>query len=119
MRIWKSFTFEAAHFLPNCKEGHKCRRIHGHSFTVKVEAEGTVDPHLGWVMDFDEISKHAKPLIKLLDHTVLNDFAGLENPTSENIALWFWDRLSKKLAGQLRAVEVQETCTSGARYEPD
>lgn len=115
MIIWKEFTFDSAHYLPQVPAGHKCGRMHGHTFKVRIEVFGQADPLTGWVMDFSDISGQVKPLIDMLDHSVLNDFAGLENPTSERIAMWFWEKLVGKI--KLRAVQVQETCTSGARLE--
>lgn len=118
MEIYKSFTFESAHRLPNVPTGHKCARVHGHSFRVDLHVEGPVDPHLGWVMDFGVIKQAFAPLLERLDHYYLNDVPGLENPTSENLAKWIWQRLQPALP-QLSAVVVHETCTSGARYTGD
>lgn len=115
MEIFKEFTFEAAHRLPNVPEGHKCARLHGHSFRVRVWVSGEVDGRLGWVMDFADVKAAAKPVIALLDHYYLNEIEGLENPTSENVARWIWARLKPALAG-LSRVEVQETCTAGCSY---
>lgn len=110
--IWKTFHFSAAHFLPHVPDGHKCKRMHGHNFVLRVEVTGNLQPD-GMVRDFADISLLVKPLLHMLDHSVLNDFQGLENPTSEMIALWFWDKLSEDLP--LSAVEVQESCDCGAR----
>lgn len=118
MEIFKSFTFEAAHRLPNVPEGHKCARLHGHSFRVEIHVRGEVDGHTGWVMDFADVKTAFKPLLDRLDHYYLNDIEGLENPTSENIARWIWDRLRPALPGLYRIV-VHETCTSGCAYEGD
>jgi len=115
MEIFKEFTFEAAHRLPNVPEGHKCARLHGHSFSVRVWVSGPVDPRLGWVLDFAEIKAAVQPLIARLDHYYLNEIEGLENPTSENVARWIWARLKPKLPGLAR-VEVRETCTAGCSY---
>jgi 6-pyruvoyltetrahydropterin/6-carboxytetrahydropterin synthase len=115
MEIFKEFTFEAAHRLPNVPAGHKCARLHGHSFRVRVWVRGELDEKLGWLMDFADIKAAAKPIIARLDHYYLNEIEGLENPTSENIARWIWQRLKPALAG-LSRVEVQETCTAGCSY---
>ncbi|WP_166824159.1 6-carboxytetrahydropterin synthase QueD [Thalassoroseus pseudoceratinae] len=115
MELYKDLTFEAAHRLPNLPEGHKCRRLHGHSFRVRVWVSGPVDAETGWVMDFSEIKKACAPLIDQLDHYYLNEIEGLENPTSENIARWIWQRLASQLP-LLDRVEVRETCTSGCVY---
>ncbi|NKB31901.1 MAG: 6-carboxytetrahydropterin synthase QueD [Pseudomonadales bacterium] len=115
MLIYKEFTFEAAHRLPNVPAEHKCARLHGHSFAVKVSVEGEVGASSGWVMDYADISAAFKPIRKQLDHYYLNEIAGLENPTSENIAHWIWARLKPTLP-ELCAIEVKETCTSGCIY---
>jgi len=114
MEIFCEFTFEAAHRLPNVPPGHKCARLHGHSFRVAVHITGTVDDEAGWVMDFQEIKDAFTPLNDLLDHRYLNEVDGLGNPTSENLAQWIWERLSESLP--LSQVVVRETCTSGCIY---
>ncbi len=113
--IFKEFTIEAAHRLPNVPEHHKCRRLHGHSFRIVVHVAGEVDEGTGWVMDFADISEAFTPLHDVLDHRFLNDIPGLENPTSEVLARWVWDRLVDDLPGLSRVV-VRETCTSGCEY---
>ena len=115
MEIWKEFGFEAAHRLPNVPEGHKCARLHGHSFRVAVHVEGQLDPTLGWVMDFAELKAAWRPLDAVLDHHYLNDIPGLENPTSEVLARWIWGRLAPVLPG-LTQIVVRETCTTGCIY---
>jgi 6-pyruvoyltetrahydropterin/6-carboxytetrahydropterin synthase len=112
--IFKEFTFEAAHRLPKVPPGHKCSRLHGHSYRVRVHIEGAVDD-TGWVRDFDDITCAVKPVIDRLDHYYLNEIEGLDNPTSELLARWIWDRLCSLLP-QLSQVVVSETCTSGATY---
>lgn len=115
MELFKIFRFEAAHRLPNVAPGHKCARLHGHSFRVEVHVSGPVDPQLGWVIDFAELTKAFAPLYSQLDHNYLNDIEGLENPTSENLAIWIWDRLVPSLPG-LSQVVIHETCTAGCTY---
>jgi 6-pyruvoyltetrahydropterin/6-carboxytetrahydropterin synthase len=115
LEIFKAFTLESAHRLPNVPPGHKCARVHGHSFRVELHVTGPVDEHLGWVMDFADVKAAFDPLYRQLDHHYLNDVPGLENPTSENLAKWIWRKLRPTLP-QLSAVVVHETCTSGARY---
>jgi 6-pyruvoyltetrahydropterin/6-carboxytetrahydropterin synthase len=115
MELYKEFSFEAAHLLPHVPDGHKCRRLHGHSFHVRVTVRGPLDPTLGWVMDFADIKRAWAPLHEALDHRYLNDIPGLENPTSERLAQWIWRQLAPALAG-LAAIEVRETCTSGCLY---
>lgn len=116
MEIYKEFSFEAAHLLPNVPPGHKCARLHGHSFYVRLYVSGEVDPHTGWVMDFGELKAAFEPVYQQLDHHYLNDIAGLENPTSENLARWIWQQLKPGLP-ILSKVEVKETCTSGCIYQ--
>ncbi len=115
MEIFREFTFEAAHRLPNLPATHKCSRLHGHSFRVTVHVEGPLLPHEGWVMDFADLKRAFQPLYDQLDHYYLNDIPGLENPTSEVLAAWIWDRLIATLPG-LTQIAVSETCTSGCRY---
>ena len=115
MEIYKTFTFEAAHRLPNVPPGHNCARLHGHSFQVTVHVQGPLLAHAGWVMDFADLKAVVKPLIEELDHAYLNEIPGLENPTSEVIARWIWRRLTAPLTG-LRQIVVRETCTSGCVY---
>lgn len=118
MEIYKEFSFEAAHRLPHVPEGHKCARLHGHSFYVRVYVRDQVDPHTGWVMDFSELKHVFKPIYERLDHHYLNEIEGLENPTSENLCRWIWQQL-KPLLPILSKVEVRETCTSGCIYTGD
>ncbi|MFT5693491.1 MAG: 6-pyruvoyltetrahydropterin/6-carboxytetrahydropterin synthase [Oceanicoccus sp.] len=115
MEIYKEFTFEAAHLLPHVPEGHKCARLHGHSFYVRIYVSGEVAADTGWVMDFSEIKKQFDPIYKKLDHYYLNDIEGLENPTSENLARWIWQQLKPALP-LLSQIELKETCTSGCIY---
>ena len=116
MEIFKVFQIEAAHRLPNVPADHKCARLHGHSFKIEVHVSGDVDPIAGWVQDFADLAAAFAPLHARLDHHYLNDIEGLENPTSENLAIWIWRELAPSLPG-LRKIVVQETCTSGCCYE--
>ena len=115
MEIRKSFTIEAAHRLPNLPATHKCARLHGHSFTIEIAVGGTMDPDKGWIMDYGDIKQAFQPLFDRLDHNYLNDIAGLENPTSEHLAMWIWERLQPELH-TLTAVIVHETCTTTCEY---
>ena len=118
MEIFKEFSIEAAHHLPAVPEDHKCRRLHGHSFLVRVVVAGEPGEQSGWVMDFADISGAFKPVFEALDHRYLNEVEGLENPTSENLARWIWARLKPGLPA-LSAIEIRETCTSGCAYKGD
>jgi 6-pyruvoyltetrahydropterin/6-carboxytetrahydropterin synthase len=115
MDIFKAFTIEAAHRLPHVPAGHKCARLHGHSFRIELHVSGEVGTDTGWVMDFAAIKAAFQPLHDQLDHHYLNEVPGLENPTSEQLALWIWTRLQPGLP-LLSQVVVHETCTSGCRY---
>ena len=116
MQVYKEFSIEAAHRLPNVPAGHKCSRLHGHSFRIAIHVSGPLLPGLGWVMDFGDIKSAFQPVEELLDHNYLNDIPGLENPTSENLARWIWERVRPALP-LLSRVVVRETCTSGCIYE--
>ena len=113
--IFKDFTFEAAHRLPNVPDGHQCANLHGHSYRVTVHVRGPVDPYAGWVTDFADLSAAFQPLRDQLDHRCLNDLDGLDNPTSERLASWLWRRLAPHLAW-LHQITVRETATSGCTY---
>lgn len=124
--IWKEFRFEAAHRLPNLPSAHKCSKMHGHSYVFRLYVEGKrLNPTLGWVTDFGGLVKAAGDLlVAQLDHAVLNEIAGLENPTIEVLATWIGERVRITQLGELDefspclvAVEAQETPTSGVRVE--
>lgn len=116
MELFKEFTFEAAHRLPNVPPEHKCARLHGHSYRVELHVRGDVDPVTGMVMDFAEIKAAFKPTLDRLDHYYLNEIEGLENPTSEVLAQWIWARVRPTLP-QLCRIIVRETCTAGCVYQ--
>ncbi|MCW2258046.1 6-pyruvoyltetrahydropterin/6-carboxytetrahydropterin synthase [Providencia alcalifaciens] len=113
--IYKDFYFEAAHKLPHVPEGHQCGRLHGHSFMVRLELTGEVDKKTGWIIDFSDVKEAFKPILNQLDHYYLNDIEGLENPTSEVLASWIWNK-TKPLLPLLSAVTVKETCNAGCIY---
>jgi 6-pyruvoyltetrahydropterin/6-carboxytetrahydropterin synthase len=113
--IFKVFHIEAAHRLPNVPAGHKCARLHGHSFRVEVHVRGDLDPALGWVMDFADLKREFQSVFDRLDHRYLNDVPGLENPTSERLAEWIWAALKPSLP-LLHKIVVHETCTAGCSY---
>ncbi len=117
MEIFREFSFEAAHRLPNVRSGHKCARMHGHSYRIEIRVRGPAGADTGWVLDFADIKDAFGPLREQLDHHCLNDIDGLENPTSENLARWIWDRLAGTLP--LSAVQVRETAASGCVYTGD
>ncbi len=113
--VERRFRFEAAHLLPFAPEGHKCRRLHGHTFEVELRVTGPLSQPEGWVCDFADLAEAWAPLHELLDHRYLNEVEGLENPTSEKLAAWVWERVLPRLPG-LRAVSVAETCTTRCVY---
>ncbi len=115
MEIFKVFMVEAAHRLPNVPPGHKCARLHGHSFRIELKVEGEPGADTGWIMDFGDVKAAFQPIYDRLDHHYLNDIPGLENPTSETLAAWIWNELKPSLPA-LSEVTIHETCTSGCRY---
>jgi 6-pyruvoyltetrahydropterin/6-carboxytetrahydropterin synthase len=115
VKLSKTFSFEAAHDLPTFPEGHKCRRLHGHSFRFDVVVEGEVAAEKGYLIDYGDIKKVAGPIVKQLDHYYLNKIEGLENPTSENLAKWIFEKLKPSLP-LLHSIVVYETCTSTCEY---
>lgn len=111
--ICKAFDFDAAHWLPHVCEGHKCGRMHGHTYVVSVELVGEIDPHMGWFVDYAEIAAAWQPIHDAIDHRCLNDVEGLENPTTEVLAPWILDRLTKSAIGRfVSAVRVNESSTT-------
>ena len=114
-RLTKDFLFEAAQTLPHAPAGHKCRKMHGHSFKLEISVEGEADPKTGWFYDHAEISRAMKPLLAVLDHCYLNEIPGLENPTIENMCVWFWEKLSPQLPG-LAEIVVHETPSARCSY---
>jgi 6-pyruvoyltetrahydropterin/6-carboxytetrahydropterin synthase len=115
MDILRIFHLQCARRLPALPVSHPCSRLHGHSFEVEVTVSGEVDPELGWVIDFADIEAAWQPIHAALDHRTLNDIAGLENPTSENLAVWVWRQLKPALSG-LSRVKVMETHDAGCAY---
>ncbi len=116
MIIFKDFNFDSAHFLPNVPDEHKCKQIHGHTYRMTVYFEGDLDEQFGWVIDFAEIKNEVNPIIKSIDHKLLNDIEGLENPTCEVIAIWLWNKIKQRIP-LLCKIELFETLTSGVIYE--
>lgn len=108
LTVWRRFRFEAAHWLPNVPDNHKCKRVHGHSYEVQLGVTGPTDPHLGWVIDYADIKAAFANWLGVLDHHTLNDITGLENSTAENLALFIAGVMKPKLPG-LSCVRVFET----------
>lgn len=118
MQIFKVFYFDSAHFLPNVPENHKCRQMHGHTYKLIVYIKGSADNREGWVVDFAELKNRINPIIELVDHKVLNDIKGLENPTCENIAKWLCEKIRKEFPA-FKKLELHETLTTGTIIEAD
>lgn len=116
MTIFKTITFDSAHYLPNVHESHKCRQMHGHTYKLTVFIDGFPDQHNGWVIDFAVLKKILEPIIAMIDHKVLNNVPGLENPTCELLAVWLWNNIKNEIP-MLRRIELNETPTSGVIYE--
>lgn len=115
VELSKKYHFEAAHALVSAPEGHRCRNTHGHTYEVEITVEGEVDPKFGWFLDYGDITSVVQPVIKQLDHHLLNEVEGLAIPTSENLCGWLWTRLEAGLPG-LKEITVRETPTSQCRY---
>ena len=116
MTIFKTFTFDSAHYLPNVPEDHKCRTMHGHTYKLTVYAKGHIDPDMGWIMDFSELQNKVKEILKIVDHKVLNNIPGLGNPTCENLTRWLWKEI-RECVPLTTKVELWETPSSGAIFE--
>lgn len=115
VEIAKTFAFDSAHRLPNVPEGHKCGRLHGHTYRVEVALAGEADPKMGWLVDYGVIKEKVDPLIKRLDHSFLNEIPGLENSTAENLARWIYDAL-KPAIPMLASITVHETESTRCIY---
>lgn len=112
MRITTEFHFDAAHRLPKVPEGHKCGRLHGHTYRLLVTVDGPVRDD-GFVIDFADVKTAVDPLIKQLDHHYLNDIPGLDNPTVEVQLEWLWQRINLPDLAQLK---LFEGLTNSATY---
>jgi 6-pyruvoyltetrahydropterin/6-carboxytetrahydropterin synthase len=93
MDIFNIFHLECSRRLPSLPVEHPCSRLHGHSFRIEVHVSGPLDPQLGWVLDFADVQAAWQPIHAALDHRTLNEIEGLDNPTSEHLAMWLWHRL--------------------------
>jgi 6-pyruvoyltetrahydropterin/6-carboxytetrahydropterin synthase len=115
MDTYCEFSIAAGRRLTGVPEDHPCARVHGHTFRVRLTVSGAVHPVTGFVVDFAEVQRAFAPVHEALDHRFLNDVPGLENPTSEHLAVWIWDALRTSLPG-LSRVEITETGASGVVY---
>jgi 6-pyruvoyltetrahydropterin/6-carboxytetrahydropterin synthase len=116
MRIYKEFTFEAAHFLPSAPVGHPNSRVHGHSFRVRVILDGEPDETTGLVMHLDDVEAGLSDVHEALDHRFLNEVEGLSQPTLERITMWLWDRLHNRLPGLAEIEVARDSCREGCIY---
>ena len=116
MEIYKEFAFDSAHFLPHVPDTHTCKNIHGHTYHIRIYVKGEPDTQQGWILDYKELKDLVSPVIDKLDHTLLNNIPGLDNPTAENITIWFWNQV-KPLLPALCRVELKETATTGVIYD--
>ena len=115
LKIYKDFTFESAHFLPLVDDGHKCKRLHGHTYRIRVWCGGPVDER-GWIVDYADIAAAVRPVLGILDHCLLNDVPGLDNPTTEHLAPWIYKSI-KPMLPALTMIEVAESATTGCVFE--
>jgi 6-pyruvoyltetrahydropterin/6-carboxytetrahydropterin synthase len=115
VELKQHFRIESARFLPGLPESHPCRRMHGHSFRITLVLRGEIDPKIGWVRDYHEITKTLDPLLKSLDHHVLNEIPGLENPTSELLAVYLFEKI-KVLIPEVVQVQISETADTECSY---
>lgn len=116
LKIYKDFTFDSAHFLPLVDDGHKCKRLHGHTYRLRVWCCGPIGER-GWIVDYADIALAVRPVLGTLDHCLLNDVPGLENPTTEHLAPWIYERVKPALPA-LTTIEVAESATTGCVFEP-
>jgi 6-pyruvoyltetrahydropterin/6-carboxytetrahydropterin synthase len=115
VELSREYRFEAAHHLPKVPVGHRCSRLHGHSYRIEIFVRGLVDEESGWLIDFYDLDRAVQPLVDALDHRLLNEIEGLQNPTCEHLCSWIWRRLAPVLP-QLDAVTIWETNDSRCTY---
>lgn len=117
MKIYKDFTFEAAHYLPSAPPGHPNSRMHGHSFRARIWVQGEPGLKSGLIVHFDELADAISDARDALDHRLLNDVDGLEAPTLERITAWLWHRLANRLPGLCRIEVSRDSCNEGCVYD--
>ena len=116
MIVYKKFNIESARSIPNLPKTHPCHHIHGHSFKIIISVKGPVNKQNGFVTDFQDIDDAFSPFKKELDHSYLNDIEGLQNPTSENICIWIWNKIQSSLPN-IYKIEIKETDSTGCIYK--
>jgi len=120
LEICYEFGFDAAHRFPRMPRGHKYRQVHGHSFRAEITLRGAPRPPQGFVADFAQLEKACLALRNRLDHSLLNDIAGLRNPSLENLCLWLWGRLAGKFPGLARVTVRRDSLGQSCTYHgPD
>lgn len=117
-KLKQHFQIESARFLPHLDKSHPCSAMHGHSFKISLTLLGETDAKLGWVIDYNEVKLKMKPLLEQLDHRVLNEVPGLENPTTELLAKWLYEK-GVKVLPLLTQVSISETQDSECCYPAD
>lgn len=115
MTVFHEFTIESARRLTSLPDSHICSRLHGNTFRIRVGVMGPIDQAAGWIMDFADVAAVVEPVLDQVDHTLLNEVPGLENPTTENLAVWIWDQVKPTLDG-LAEITILENATTGCRY---
>ncbi len=118
MIVYKEYYINSARFLPKLDSSHICSNLHGHTYNIKVSVKGPVNPVDGFVIDAFDIDKHFKKVHQEIDHKLLNEIKGLENPTSENICIFVWSRLIKYIPN-LYEIEIKENNVTGFIYSGD
>ncbi len=114
IEIYRDFHFDAAHRLPFVPEGHKCGRMHGHTYRLRVWCRGPINAE-GMVVDYAVIAEKVGVVLDRVDHRVLNEVPGLENPTTEVLAPWLFEQIRSVLP-EVSRVEVAESATTGCVF---
>ena len=117
MKIFRTYIFHSARYIPTLDENHPCSKMHGHTFKMAVEINGPIDKKIGFVMDFYDIDKIVNNhIIKFIDHKILNEIDGLSNPSSEYLAIWIWEKLKPHLP-LLSTITISEEHGTGMIYK--
>jgi len=116
VRLSRTFSFEASHRLDHLGVEHPCYNLHGHSYRVEIEVYGEVDETTGFLIDYSEIAKIVRSIVKRLDHTHLNDVEGLPLTSTEHIGRWLWERIQPELP-ILSRITIYETDSSKCVFE--
>ena len=112
--IAKRFTFDAGHHLPHLPEGHKCKRPHGHTYTVEVVLRADRLNGYDFVVDYGDLREFKRFIDETLDHQDLNVVLSCLT-TAENIARYLYGWCQERWP-QTYAVRVSETPNTWAEY---